>query len=89
VADIRFYPLDAARWLRTNVNIDNMQTVDELERTIWNNIKEIMDSQRQTVAQDFISSQGEREGVAGVPAERVVAWPVEGATPLWGQAIAP
>jgi DNA repair exonuclease SbcCD nuclease subunit len=89
VADIRFYPLDAARWLRTNVNIDNMQTVDELERTIWNNIKEIMDSQRQTVAQDFISSQGEREGVAGVPAERVVAWPVEGATPLRGQARAP
>ncbi len=89
VADIRFCPLDTARWFRMNVSIDNMQTIDELERAIWNNIKEIIDSQRQTVAQDFTSSQGEREGVAGAPAERVVAWPVEGATPLQGQARAP
>jgi DNA repair protein SbcD/Mre11 len=43
VADIRFCPLEAVRWLRITVNIDGMNTVDQLERAISKNVQELID----------------------------------------------
>ena len=41
VEDIRFCALDAVRWLRVDVNIENMETIDELEKALYDNIIKI------------------------------------------------
>ncbi|MCX5814031.1 MAG: DNA repair exonuclease [Proteobacteria bacterium] len=53
VADIRFCPLGPVRWIRANVSIDGMNTIDQLERAIGKNIQELqelMGSQHQAPA---------------------------------------